>query len=425
MKKIASLILAICCLPILFFAGCGETQLYEKTGTSKTGANFFNSILNSISDFYDFTQTREFNMNDLKQDSVYKNYTDAWSTVLNLNKQVGFGFMAYNMNELNSEFGIFDLSFLGGDEGDNLDSFFLEQDVAESTDNLKYYYHHLSGTETSAFMPKPIIENNIQSYLDGIDDGTIDEKVNVASWGNWLQFRLNVGSSTVEVNPVFKYPTALEVPNYENTELGLKVVRDNSKQRITVVYSVEGVVHSKIVSFITTTTTSNEQTVSKQVDCYDFNVLEQDIDPNVMQKQYVYLLDTSVDDENSTPILCGKYTINFDAVNSHIHCKTPGVNSTKSRSIEIFKTKTNEIITRFFKPIGVSIQQVDLILYADGISGNLKTQTATNIKMNYIEDDYLFDKTYADITPADSSGVNSVTQFLLKNNTVQIKRVNI
>ena len=421
MKKFSMALMLLFIVPMFVLAGCGGSSLLQKTSTTKTPLGFISSVSSTINGFKDLTESDDYNTNDLKYSGAdYDNYETCWDIIQSTNKQLLFALTAYDMYEMQKDRGFYDLSCLGGAEEDNLNNFNLVKDTVNSTDSQLIYLYKLSGNEASDFLPSPT--PNMEHYIDTLDLGTFDG-VDISTWGNWIRFTVKLANTnTITIEPVFIFPTAEEVPEVEDTERGLKIVREGEKSRITVVYNVGGVTYSKRVSFITD---EIEKTTTKQVDYFVGDILEagSSAGDELAPKSYFYELKSTSEEL----FLCGKYEISFDRANSNLYCKTPGYNDSKRVSIEIFKMHTGEIITRYIKPLeGVQLQQVDFILYPDLISGSIKTERATTISFTRIgvDDGYMFDHTYGMVTEADRNSVNPIREFLMKNGTIEVKRVN-
>lgn len=425
MKKFVLVLLSLIVLPLFLFSGCDVSAIYTKQATGKSASDFFYSTYNAFNAFQsisnNYTQEPLFSLAQTNK------LSKSWTLMDNTNKENIFALTAIDMFTNQKAFNFYDLSCLSTVENkidDNLSNFSLFEQG--STTDKYYYYYTLSGLESSGFMPTPGIINRTQPAVSSLVDeydffGLSDtsEDINIALWGNYLRLTVetnNTSYTTINSDPVFAYPSAMEVPNVEVGDV--KVVRNDSAKTIYVVYVGEDSnTYTKEVSFNTIDQATGK--VKKIIRKYLGDKSDINATPSSIGK-YEYELTT---DSTSEVQITGKYEILFDKTNSYYYCKhTKG--SVKVTS-EFYVLASNVILTRFQEVIVSSLTSIDFVIKANASSANLKYKTIDkNGNTKLVAEETTLFETYGELTTEDKQGSNPVIAFNYSNNKIQYESVN-
>lgn len=424
MKKFVLVLLSLIVLPLFLFSGCDVSAIYTKQATGKSASDFFYSTYNAFNAFQsisnNYTQEPLFSLAQTNK------LSKSWTLMDNTNKENIFALTAIDMFTNQKAFNFYDLSCLSTVENeidDNLSNFYLCEQG--STTDKNYYYYTLSGLESSGFIPTPSIIDRTTTAVSALVDeydffGLSDtsEDINIALWGNYLRLTVyNQSSNTIVVSePVFAYPSAMEVPNVEVGDV--KVVRNDSAKKIYVVYVGEDSnTYTKEVSFntIDQATGKVKKIIRKYLgDKSDINATPSSIGT------YEYELTT---DTTSEVQITGTYETLYDKTNSYYYCKhTKG--SVRVTS-EFYVLASNVILTRFHESIFSALTTIDFVIKANASSATLKYKTIErNGSIQLVAEETTLPATYGDLTTEDKQGVNPVISFNYENNKIKYESVN-
>lgn len=377
MKKyfLAFFVFLLC--PILLLSGCTSVVAgFEKATTNKEIFDFYTTILNNQTKYQ--TLVGGYSKTELQAEELTQMNT-CLANYNKLNTELFMALPAIDIQESDQESGFYDLSKIDS----TLSSYNLYK---KSVDK---YILKISGGGDNSFLPIVSLQNSTP-YADVAD--TI-----ILSMGNAVQFEVEEPTNlsktySVDVDAVFYYPSAQDVPN--SNEDGIKIVRNDGESKITIVYTVNSQTYSKIVQF-----GSSIKTVTKYTG--DITLTP----TNEPTGSYIYLL--------STVDFLGTYEFKFDSASSYFygkHTKSSGNYS----FVEYYNLKTDIIISRLNTvKTGELNESVELLISSDSSSGKLKHKKYAG-SLSYMSDfDSISYQTFATLTDEEKIQTNKIYAYTL------------
>lgn len=386
MKKYIFALFAFLLCPIFLFSGCGAVAIEFERTTSNIESifNFYTSMISTQNKYKTLIESYDNTELSQEENSAMNLYLQEYET---FNNKLYMALPGLDSAIDDSTLSCYDLSKVNS----SLSSFNLYQ---KSTNK---YILKISGMGDNSYLPIVSLQNT-STVTDLADDI-------ILSMGNAIQYEVSYSSMlkswTVVVSKIFYYPSEQDVPNSE--ENGIKIVRNNGAQSITIVYTNNSQTYSKKITFGAT---------AKNVEKFTGDITQT---TSTSTGNYNYV----IADAN----FLGRYEFKYDPSTSYFYGKHTKTSDSYSL-LECYNLKKDIFIARLnIVKTGDLNQSIEFMIGGDNTSGKIKSKKFAG-NLPYMSDFSSITKnTFATLTLEEKTQTNKIYAFTISNGKTTCENV--